>query len=107
MKRHLLSSLLCRLTALCLILGCSWYSQRGTYKLLMPGTYKIALQPGNYAVWYFWRWPTIGLNEKRTPIKTLKLIDARGNLMRNLWGLNDGVALDFFGREGTILYFQD
>lgn len=58
--------------ALLIILAISyeqWSSQREVHKLIMPGTYKLQLEAGQYSVWNFSRWPSKKISEQLKDIQ--------------------------------------
>lgn len=49
--------------------------EHGVHKLTMPGRYEIALSTGGYQIWYFWLWPSKGIETDPHHPKLLFLND--------------------------------
>lgn len=70
----------------------NWKSEGGTYKFLMPNTVSVNLSKGNYNLWYFWYWPSKGINSS-SEVPEICLTDATGKIfpaeeMNDTGGLN-------------------
>lgn len=58
-------------------------SDEGTIKMVMPGDYSLSLDKGLYSVWYFWKWPSKGVDVSQE-IPEIVIVDSLGKKIKML-----------------------
>lgn len=76
----------CVIAFCAMVVALLWVTEYGIHKLVMPGTYRMRLDPGLYTIWYFWRWPSKGINSAEQRVPSLHIFGPdRRELARPLW----------------------